>query len=171
MNRRLTTLTIFKSSNASSVCANLPNRRVDWLLVPRLFQICPRSNPVQNSGRRHTGFDYKATGESVDEVACSVPSSLSLPPSLPSLPQGPVLLFFLSFFSTGGILQFFFLFFFFFLLPLLCVFMCHRQSAADSHRTGRLLQLVGRVLLYVHRNRRLFRDGSPGRPPRLSHSS
>ena len=23
------------------------------------------------------------------------------------------------------------------------------------------------VLLYVHRNRRLFRDGSPGRPPRL----
>ena len=31
--------------------------------------------------------------------------------------------------------------------------------------------LVGWVLLYVHRNRRLFRDGSPGRPPRLSHSS
>ena len=27
------------------------------------------------------------------------------------------------------------------------------------------------VLLYVHRNRRLIRDGSPGRPPRLSHSS
>ena len=26
------------------------------------------------------------------------------------------------------------------------------------------------VLLYVHRNRRLIRDGSPGRPPRLSHS-
>ena len=26
-------------------------------------------------------------------------------------------------------------------------------------------------LLYVHRNRRLIRDGSPGRPPRLSHSS
>ena len=23
------------------------------------------------------------------------------------------------------------------------------------------------MLLYVHRNRRLFRDGSPGRPPRL----
>ena len=27
------------------------------------------------------------------------------------------------------------------------------------------------VLFYVHRNRRLIRDGSPGRPPRLSHSS
>ena len=27
------------------------------------------------------------------------------------------------------------------------------------------------VLLHVHRNRRLIRDGSPGRPPRLSHSS
>ena len=25
-------------------------------------------------------------------------------------------------------------------------------------------------MLYVHRNRRLIRDGSPGRPPRLSHS-
>ena len=33
-------------------------------------------------------------------------------------------------------------------------------------------QLVGWVLLlYVHRNRRLIRDGCPGRPPRLSHSS
>ena len=31
--------------------------------------------------------------------------------------------------------------------------------------------LVGRVLLYVHRNHRLIRDGSPGRPPRLPHSS
>ena len=27
------------------------------------------------------------------------------------------------------------------------------------------------VLLYVHRNRRFIRDGSPGRPPPLSHSS
>ena len=27
------------------------------------------------------------------------------------------------------------------------------------------------VLLYVHRNRGLIRNGSPGRPPRLSHSS
>ena len=31
--------------------------------------------------------------------------------------------------------------------------------------------VVVAVLLYVHRNRRLIRDGSPGRPPRLSHSS
>ena len=30
---------------------------------------------------------------------------------------------------------------------------------------------VGWVVLYVHRNRRLIRDGSPGRPPRFSHSS
>ena len=27
------------------------------------------------------------------------------------------------------------------------------------------------VVLYVHRNRRFIRDGSPGRPPRFSHSS
>ena len=27
------------------------------------------------------------------------------------------------------------------------------------------------VLLNVHRNRRFIRDGNPGRPPRLSHSS
>ena len=27
------------------------------------------------------------------------------------------------------------------------------------------------VLLYVHRNHRFIRHGSPGRPPRLSHSS
>ena len=27
------------------------------------------------------------------------------------------------------------------------------------------------MLLYVHRNRRFIRDGSPGRPPRLSHNS
>ena len=32
-------------------------------------------------------------------------------------------------------------------------------------------RLVGWVLLYVHKNRRLIRNGSPGRPPRLSHSS
>ena len=31
--------------------------------------------------------------------------------------------------------------------------------------------VVVEVLLYVHRNRRLIRDGSPGRPPRHSHSS
>ena len=31
--------------------------------------------------------------------------------------------------------------------------------------------VVVEVLLYVHRNRRFIRDGNPGRPPRLSHSS
>ena len=31
--------------------------------------------------------------------------------------------------------------------------------------------VVVEVLLYVHRNRTLIRDGSPGRPPRVSHSS
>ena len=31
--------------------------------------------------------------------------------------------------------------------------------------------VVVEMLLYIHRNRRLIRDGSPGRPPRLSHSS
>ena len=30
---------------------------------------------------------------------------------------------------------------------------------------------LAEVLLYVHRNRRLIRDGSPGWPPRLSHSA
>ena len=32
-------------------------------------------------------------------------------------------------------------------------------------------RLLLEVLLYVHRNRRLIRDGSPGCPPRFSHSS
>ena len=37
---------------------------------------------------------------------------------------------------------------------------------------GRLEDVVEeKVLLYVHRNRRFIRDGSPGRPPLLSHSS
>ena len=31
-------------------------------------------------------------------------------------------------------------------------------------------KVVVEVMLYVHRNRRLIKDGSPGRPPRLSHS-
>ena len=30
---------------------------------------------------------------------------------------------------------------------------------------------LGWVLIYIHRNHRLIRDGSPGRPPWLSHSS
>ena len=37
----------------------------------------------------------------------------------------------------------------------------------DSEHT---VVVVVEVLLYVHRNRRFIRDGSPGRPPRLSHS-
>ena len=41
----------------------------------------------------------------------------------------------------------------------------------DFHTAPELWIFVGWVLLYVHRNRRLIRDGSPGRPPRLSHSS
>ena len=40
---------------------------------------------------------------------------------------------------------------------------------AETHEENRR-QFV-EVLLYVHRNRGLIRDGSPGRPPRLSHSS
>ena len=39
-----------------------------------------------------------------------------------------------------------------------------------SALTLTLVVVVG-VLLYVHRNYRLIRDGSPGRPARLSHSS
>ena len=39
----------------------------------------------------------------------------------------------------------------------------------SGHCSWRLLNsvrgLVAEVLLYVHRNRRLIRDGSPGRPP------
>ena len=44
-------------------------------------------------------------------------------------------------------------------------------SAGTLGKGGRGGPSVGWVLLYVHRNRMLFRDGSPGRPPRLSHSS
>ena len=46
-------------------------------------------------------------------------------------------------------------------------------GAQDGHPDSHTLVevVVVEVLLYVHRNRRLIRDGSPGRPPRLSHSS
>ena len=40
-----------------------------------------------------------------------------------------------------------------------------------THHRAWTQLMVGWVLLYVHINRRLIRDGSPGRPPRLSHSS
>ena len=36
---------------------------------------------------------------------------------------------------------------------------------------GSPVVVVVEVLLYVHRNRRLIRDGSRGRSPRLSHNS
>ena len=35
---------------------------------------------------------------------------------------------------------------------------------------GFVVVVVVEVLIYVHGNRRLIRDGSPGRPPRLSHT-
>ena len=42
--------------------------------------------------------------------------------------------------------------------------------SARAHCTANVkLGWVGWVLLYVQRNSRLIRDGSPGRPPRLSH--
>ena len=44
------------------------------------------------------------------------------------------------------------------------------MRAVSQSDLPRMLLLV-EVLLYVHRNRRLIRDGSPGRPPRLSYSS
>ena len=40
-----------------------------------------------------------------------------------------------------------------------------RELLGDSDR------VLVEVLLYVHRNRKFIRDGSPGRPPPLSHSS
>ena len=43
------------------------------------------------------------------------------------------------------------------------------ESAEPSTRD--IPTIVVEVLIYVHRNRRFIRDGSPGRPPRLSHSS
>ena len=60
----------------------------------------------------------------------------------------------------------------------LCVGVCGCQRGKDSGEKRNTnpvpsLQLskFDSVLLYVHRNRRLIRDGSPGRPPPLSHSS
>ena len=45
------------------------------------------------------------------------------------------------------------------------------STRGSLHSTGCLKLFDAEVLLYVHRNRRLIWDGSPGRPPRLSHSS
>ena len=44
-----------------------------------------------------------------------------------------------------------------------------RAKITHTKLSTLLLYMVGWVLLYVHRNRRLIRDGSPERPPRLSH--
>ena len=48
-------------------------------------------------------------------------------------------------------------------------------SGRHPHTGSRLVNTTAvdlvEVLLYVHRNRRLIRDGSPGRPPGLSHNS
>ena len=47
----------------------------------------------------------------------------------------------------------------------------HIHAVCKSRASpGHSLELV-EVLLYVYRNRRFIRGGSPGRPPRLSHSS
>ena len=45
------------------------------------------------------------------------------------------------------------------------------SSKSDTGVKQILLYQCCWVLLYVHRNRRLIRDRSPGQPPRLSHSS
>ena len=54
------------------------------------------------------------------------------------------------------------------------------QASHVCHRGIQLVEVfnksmvsvdVKQVLLYVHRNHRLIRDGSPGRPPRFSHGS
>ena len=48
---------------------------------------------------------------------------------------------------------------------------CHRAFNWPPVYNACCTKLYGWVLLYVHKKRRLIRDGSPGRPPRLSHSS
>ena len=45
------------------------------------------------------------------------------------------------------------------------------MSQLENANHHSLIAWYGWVLLYIHRNRRLIRDRSPGRPPRLSHSS
>ena len=44
------------------------------------------------------------------------------------------------------------------------------RGRVSEHEAGSVGPLT-EVLLYVHRNRRFIRDGSPGRPLLLSHSS
>ena len=45
------------------------------------------------------------------------------------------------------------------------------DSLSTSSQSVQFRLVDDEVLLYVHRNRRFIRDGSLGRPPRLSHSS
>ena len=45
-----------------------------------------------------------------------------------------------------------------------------RETRSGTGRSEYCFGVDAEVLLYVHRNRRLIRDGSPGRPLRLSHS-
>ena len=55
------------------------------------------------------------------------------------------------------------------------LWLCHRDLTGRPRLANRHAQtrhgILVEVLLYVHRNRRLIRVGSPGRPPRLSHGS
>ena len=44
-------------------------------------------------------------------------------------------------------------------------------TQASIHCLQNFTHWLAEVLLYIHWNRRFIRDGSPGRPPRLSHSS
>ena len=55
----------------------------------------------------------------------------------------------------------------------LCIHQNALPCGSPSYDTAVVVDwaLVGWVLLYVRRNHRLIRDGSPGRPPRFSHSS
>ena len=74
-------------------------------------------------------------------------------------------------------------------LPAVCSWSACLQCVSSTHELVRLPfkilpsfaggpdwaslpgHVVVEVLLYVHRNRRFIRDGSPGRPPRHSHNS
>ena len=49
---------------------------------------------------------------------------------------------------------------------------CTRGGILQAANAVRLTEVIlVEVLLYVHKNRWFIRDGSPGRPPRLSHIS
>ena len=52
-----------------------------------------------------------------------------------------------------------------------CSLATNYDMSQKHKRHQEVTKVVVEVLLYVHRNRRFIRDGSPGQPPRLSHSS